>query len=64
MKTVNAYTTPENTTTFWIDVEGDIFDNKEDAELIGIAGKVVVDCFYVGTLEQMKQAALEKYLAG
>jgi len=64
MKTVNASTTPENIAEFFIDVEGDIFESSVDAKVCGIAGKVIVDGFYPGTIQQMMQSALEKYNAG
>lgn len=63
MKTVNAATNQENTTEYYIDVYGDIFASKEEAEVCGIEGKVIVDGFYVGSAEEMKQAAKDKYLA-
>lgn len=63
MKTVEAYTDKDNTTTFYIDIYGDIFDTAEEAEFCGIAGRVVVDAFYVGSLSQMRASALEKYQA-
>ncbi len=60
MKTVNA-STSENTTTFFISIDGDIFDTKAEAEDFGIAGKVIVDDFYCGSLQEMRMAALEKF---
>ncbi len=63
MKTVKAYTDKHNTATYYIDVFGDIFETLEDAELLGIDGVVVVDGFTVGSLDDMKKSALEKYHA-
>lgn len=64
MKTVNAYTDADNTTDLYIDVYGDIFWTLEDAQIMGVAGKVIVDNFYVGTPEEMKKAALRKWIDG
>jgi hypothetical protein len=63
MKTVRAYENPDNTATYYIDIYGDIFDTQEDAEVFGVAGKVIVDGFFVGTIEEMRLAALDAYQA-
>ena len=51
----------ENTATFFVDVYGDIFDTLEEAELLGLDGTVQVPSLYVGSLEEMRAAALAKY---
>lgn len=63
MKNVNAATSQENTATFYIDECGDIFDCRDDAGLLGLAGTVVVDGMFVGSLDDMRSSALRKYNA-
>lgn len=63
MKTVNAATNQENTAEYFVDVYGDIHETLEDAEEMGVAGKVIVDGMYVGSAEEMRAAALRKYMA-
>jgi len=65
MKHINATEIcGDHKAVFYVDVYGDIFDSQEEAELLGMAGTVTVEGFYVGTAEGMKRAALEKYNAG
>ena len=61
MKNVNIATDTDNTMTYYVDVYGDIFDNISDAELFGIAVKVTVHGFFVGTTDEMEQHALDAY---
>ena len=64
MKTVRArMAADEITTTFYVDREGDIFEDKIDAELLGLAGTVTVPSFFVGTLDKMRAYALQLYNA-
>lgn len=60
MKAVNV-ATGDNTATFFVDAEGDIFDTVEEAEVLGLAGTITRDALYVGSLDEMRQAALEAY---
>ena len=60
MKVVNAYT-EDNTAVYFIDVYGDIFETEQEASILGIEGKVVVDGFFAGSSEDMKKSALRKY---
>lgn len=63
IKTVNAATSQNNTATFYICCDGDIFDTKEEAEITGpISGVIIVDGFYCGSLDDMRSAAKEKFL--
>jgi hypothetical protein len=60
MKTVNVATTSD-TATYYIDANGDIFESLDEAEVCGVLGKVIRDAFYVGTHEEMKNAAWAAY---
>ncbi len=63
MKTYNLTTTKDSdTATYYVDVEGDFLETKEDADLLGAVAEVIVDGFFVGSADEMKQAAHEKYL--
>lgn len=62
MKKVNVATT-KNTATYYIDVFGDIFESIEEAEFCGLAGSVTRDAFYVGSKDEMKNAAWAAYHA-
>lgn len=62
MKIVNGATS-ENTATFFVDIEGDIFEHQVEASVCGIAGKIVVDSFFVGSLTDMMARALRIYNA-
>ena len=53
----------DNTADYYISTEGDIFDTQEEAEITGCIAKVIVHGMYVGSAEEMRQAALEKYKA-
>ncbi len=64
MKTVNAHTDKGNIAEYFIDVNGDIFEPQEEAQLLGLYGKVIVDGFYFGTPEEMKASALRKWHEG
>lgn len=62
MKTVNAATQTENTAEFFITFDGDIVDSED--ECFGEChGKVIVDSFFVGSIEEMRKQALQKYFA-
>lgn len=65
MKTVNAAKNQESTATYFVTNYGDIRETAddiiEDCEVI--VGKVIVDSLYIGSADQMRQAALRKYLA-
>ena len=63
MKNVNAATQTESAATFYVCVYGDIFDTAEEAEITGLAGTVTVDGFFVGSMDEMRRAALSKYNA-
>lgn len=64
MKTINAATDQNNTTSYYIDNDGDIHETLAAATEFGTCvAEVIVDGFYVGSLEEMKAAALRKYLA-
>lgn len=64
MKTVKAHTKGAETTTYYIDSNNDIFGTREDAEICGVVGCVVVDAWHIGTLEDQANSALVKYQAG
>ena len=51
----------DNTADYYISTEGDIFDTQEEAEITGCIAKVIVHGMYVGSSDDMKQAALVKY---
>jgi hypothetical protein len=60
MKIVNAATQTQSTAEFFITCDGDIVDTE--AECFGdCVGKVVVDSFFVGSLDDMRKAARTKY---
>lgn len=62
IKTVNAATSKDNTATFYISCDGDIFDTRDEAEITGpISGVIIVDGFYCGSLDDMRSAAKEKF---
>ena len=64
MKTINAATDQNNTASFFIDADGDIFDTLEEAsEVSSCVAEIVVDGLYVGSLDEMRAAALRKYQA-
>lgn len=63
MEKVNCATQTENVASFFVDVEGDIFDTLEAADVCGVVAEVVVDGFYVGSLDDIRAAALAKYNA-
>jgi len=63
MKNVYAARQPKGTATFYVCVYGDIFDTAEEAEITGLAGTVTVDGFFVGSMDEMRRAALSKYNA-
>ena len=56
--------TDDNTASFFITNDGDIVDTIEDAEMTGWAiAEVIVHGFYVGSLDDMRQNAMELYQA-
>jgi hypothetical protein len=64
MEQINC-TTPGNTdnvASYYIDAEGDVFESPADS-IEPITTEVIVDGFYVGSAEEMRKAALRKYLA-
>lgn len=63
MKTINAATNQENTTSYYIDNDGDIHETLAEATEFGsCVAEVIVDGFFVGSADEMKAAALRKYL--
>lgn len=64
MKTYNFSTDSDNTATYYITSEGDIVDTLADIdqEFETCAAKVVVDGFFVGSLDERKASAMRKYL--
>lgn len=62
MKTINAATDHANTASFFVDSDGDIYGTHADASEFGICvAEVIVDSLYVGSLDDMRAAALRKY---
>ena len=67
MKTYNfaskIYKDNDNTATYYITSEGDIVDNwsEIDMEFDAPVAEVIVDGFFVGSLDEMRQSALRKY---
>jgi hypothetical protein len=60
MTTINLSTQDDNTTTFYIDVYGDIFETSKEASLLGISKEVIVDNFYPGTIDEWKRYILSQ----
>jgi hypothetical protein len=61
MKQINCATS-SNTASYFIDQDGDILESLHDATSPVVA-EVIVDGFYVGSADEMRKAALRKYLA-
>lgn len=62
MKVIDASTQQENTTSFFVDIDGDIHDSFHEANGFSICvGEVIVDGFHVGSTNDMRLSALRKY---
>ena len=61
MTTHNYSTQNENIAKFYICIDGDIHDTKEDADITGCVAEVIVDGFFVGSMDDMRKSALAKY---
>jgi len=48
--------------SFYIDVYGDIFDTKPEAELLGCVAEIVVDSLFVGSMAEMRNYWKDAYI--
>lgn len=65
MKTYNFATDQTNTAAYYVDQDGDFLETQAECELDGLGvcvAKVIVHGFYVGSADEMREAAHRKYL--
>ena len=49
----------ENKTEWFLDVEGDLFETKEEAEICGLDRIIETNGFFVGSIKEWKRYILE-----
>ena len=58
MTTIYLTEKKEYTSVWYLDIEGDLFATKEEAEICGIDQEIIADGFYVGSIEDWKKSIL------